>query len=1683
MNHRPFVLAASIAALVAHSATAQTSTGWLGAGPGNLWSATANWSNGAPPGGDTNTRDLLFGNAFVTAGGTGSLISNNDLAGYTGFRITFEDTTAPTDPAFTINGNALTLSDFGGSAPRIENQSSSLQTIALTGTLTLNGGATGFAEVNPLNGNLLISNAVALAGSTQLRVSGNNLVTFSGAVSGTGGLVLNGGTTRLTTVNTISGGITLNTGATLEANTAAANTATFDSFMGAAGNSFTFDGGRLLMSAATTATVDRTLTGRNVTVNAGGAIFETQGAYTNFNEGVLNQLRFNGTSVLSGSGTLTKNGGGRLQFQNVTASGFTGAVVVNNGTLEASGGALGNASATNTVTVNGGNWALSGDASQAITLNGGAISTNGASRTTNGAINVTASSYIFLNEFWRDFDNAAPANILVRNMTVNGLVSGDDPLGIAVNRAGWTSNNGTVILRNAGNTYSGTLTVGKNLRLESNATAGVGSTLGTASIVLAGGSLNLRDNGAGSGGQLFYGNNVTVTDPTDIFNRGVQAASVTIDVNRASGTNTNNTVVLGSLTIGGQPINITGGNGYGVAFSGLAQTSGNATFNVNNASLSFYDAFIEDDGGGRSLTKNGNGVLNFGSETTYTGATIINGGSMVLNEIGRLAGTAAINLASGTSLTIDNSTTTLADRVIDAAPITMSGASVTLNSEIANPTSSVEQIGAVTLVTGTNTIAANRNNPGAISALTLASLTRQGAATVNFGGTNVGQPGTNSRVIITGQADTPFFGAWATVGGEFARYNTAIDAGMPLGVTAVESIDDPFTDALLTAADHIRLVGLDLTLSDNRSVNTVTFGNTADGRILNVGSHTLTLAGSGILVATNSSAINGTGGITAATPDLIVTNNAALNIAAPIKDNGAIPVSVLKTGTGTLTLSGASTFTGNISVAQGTLALSEVNDVGAPGSLGLNADVNLSTGAVPTVLQLTGPSDSTDHNLLIGTPGATVDVTTAGSNYTWNGTVVGSPLTKIGPGTFTLGGTASLTGNVSVTAGTLGFGGATTVAGTTTVSTGGTLRVSGGAQLAGDLNVGINGTVGTVTGAAGGILSVGSGSANSVNIGGRNNGVNASSTGTVDLSLADGFNTNVGNLRIQSDFGPQVDGAMSGTLRLPNSSAAVNSITVTNQFTVGDSPQAGGSSVATLALGGGSTTINTPTLLIGGRKVSANATIGAGGTLTLKNGTGRTTLNVGVNNVDTGTVPSTTFDLTGGTVIADLSSLTVGLKVGGGGVGKVTATLNLGAGSATDVDINAATGNAVRVGQYEYTAGGQPTDGQGNGTLIIGGGNVLIAAQATTSSAVVVGHFNNATTTITGGTNTATGVMTINGGNVVVNSAGTANAINIAQRTVVGTPGGTQSSNGTLNINGGSLTVNNAIVGNGGTAHANSTSTVNITGGTLNMQGKNITNITAFSFTGGTLKDVGTLNRTLVQTGESSLLDVALFNTTISNAGTYTVTDGNVNVAPSRTLAVAAGTTLNGTANMIINGTLTGALTVNAGATVGGAGSTAVLNLAGGTIAPGNSPGILGTGNLSLGGGNLAFELNGSTVGTGYDQINTTGTVSLTANTNLSLSFGGFVPLIGSSFTLINNDAADALSFSGGALFTYNNGAGIADDATFTTIEGMEFRLDYNGGSGNDVTLTTLVPEPTSAVTLLAGLGALLVTRRPRRQE
>ena len=137
--------------------------------------------------------------------------------------------------------------------------------------------------------------------------------------------------------------------------------------------------------------------------------------------------------------------------------------------------------------------------------------------------------------------------------------------------------------------------------------------------------------------------------------------------------------------------------------------------------------------------------------------------------------------------------------------------------------------------------------------------------------------------------------------------------------------------------------------------------------------------------------------------------------------------------------------------------------------------------------------------------------------------------------------------------------------------------------------------------------------------------------------------------------------------------------------------------------------------------------------------------------------------------------------------------------------------------------------------------------------------------------------------------------------------------------------------------------------------------------------------------------------------------------------------TLDTNAKFDLNGLATGAastVNVNSGAVLIGAGTVGgPLNVnGGGTVSPGSSPAIIGTGDLAFAAGAAyQVELDGTTAGSGHDQLDVSGTVALGGATlNATL---GFIPTGGDSFTIIANDGADLV------IGTFS---GLPDDSIFT---------------------------------------------------
>jgi autotransporter-associated beta strand protein len=177
---------------------------------------------------------------------------------------------------------------------------------------------------------------------------------------------------------------------------------------------------------------------------------------------------------------------------------------------------------------------------------------------------------------------------------------------------------------------------------------------------------------------------------------------------------------------------------------------------------------------------------------------------------------------------------------------------------------------------------------------------------------------------------------------------------------------------------------------------------------------------------------------------------------------------------------------------------------------------------------------------------------------------------------------------------------------------------------------------------------------------------------------------------------------------------------------------------------------------------------------------------------------------------------------------------------------------------------------------------------------------------------------------------------------------------------------------------------------------------------------------------------------------------GQLIKAGAGTLTLSANNTYTGqttinAGQLIVNGQQSNsAVMVNSGALLGGTGRVGALS-GGGTISPGTSPGVLSSGNVVFS-SNTTFrvELNGTTAGTGYDQLNVGGTVTLAGTLNASL---GFTPAISNSFTIIDNNANDAIvgTFAG------------LPEGSFIVIGGVSLQVSYLAGpGGNNVTLTSV---------------------------
>lgn len=332
-------------------------------------------------------------------------------------------------------------------------------------------------------------------------------------------------------------------------------------------------------------------------------------------------------------------------------------------------------------------------------------------------------------------------------------------------------------------------------------------------------------------------------------------------------------------------------------------------------------------------------------------------------------------------------------------------------------------------------------------------------------------------------------------------------------------------------------------------------------------------------------------------------------------------------------------------------------------------------------------------------------------------------------------------------------------------------------------------------------------------------------------------------------------------------------------------------------------------------------------------------------------------------------------------------------------------------------AAGLTISGSGSNGLTIDGANVTVETEG--------GHSQTISCPITG-----SGALTVNGSGTLVLT-------------------GNNTYTGTTSINAGSLHV-------GGNSIADGASVLIGTGAVLQLSADEV--IGSLSGTGSVNLGSQTLS---TNSGANDVFGGVVSGTgSLTKNGTGTLTLSGVNTY--------SGTTVINAGKLLVNDSIAASsVKVQSDAILGGVGTTGMVNVAsGGSLSAGDGPGHLSTGSLTLASGSMLIE---ELAGAGtYDRIVVTGTVSLSGAILHTTLLSGYIPAVGTSLTIIDNDGADAV------MGTFN---GLAEGATFT-VGTTNFVISYIGGTGNDVTLTASAPvtPPTSPST---PVGPVTVVTNP----
>lgn len=792
-----------------------------------------------------------------------------------------------------------------------------------------------FAGTQNLN---LGNGAVTLGASRQVTVSANTL-TVGGIISGSGFGVTKagGGTLKLTGVNAYTGATTVNAG-TLEVATSGTGIAS----------------------------------GSAVTVNASGTLLVNSGATVGSSSVAVSGGTLRGGGTISGSTTISSSGAltPRPSGGSATTTTFGGSLTLSsaaaNFTLSAT------AAGSNDKVVYGNSGTLTLDNSDTINITcttlqqsdytlfsttGGTLSmASMPTLKTNGVTVIPAANRFIITNVGNNVilryqqpatpatvtaQTASPATIPHRGSTVLTVsataASGDSISSVTVTADGLAAaGNPTALISDGAGNWTNSFTAAGSLALGNYVVSGnvVESSGAVATWAVTVSVINTNTTWSGSGADnkwstvnnWNFGLNPGPSDnvffsgsaqPVNDLDASLSIGSLTFNSGAGSFVITNATSTL--TLVGGVTNNSTSAQTLEVPVA----LSGAQTINAAAGNIALNGAVS---GSGAALTKVGGAALVLAGVNTYSGATIIDGGALIVSGAGQLGGgTYSAVITNNGVLSLNSSASQTLSGIISGAGILTKAGANTLNLAAAN------------VFTGGVT------NSGGTIALGNAAALGTGAVTLN-GGTVVNAAGVDITVVNDFVADT---------GGGIITLGEAKNLSLTGSLSGSGN---------LTIGGPNPLSSLNLFLAANTCSGTITIpNNTANNQTVTrfktatTGSATAAWSiggapdrGTTLDFSTGTldfGALSGSGIIGGNAVGLKTLAVGALGtstiFSGQIRDSapfGSGTVALTKVGTGSLTLSGANTYTGSTIVSNGTLLVN--------GSLAGGSSVAVSGGTI-----------------------------------------------------------------------------------------------------------------------------------------------------------------------------------------------------------------------------------------------------------------------------------------------------------------------------------------------------------------------------------------------------------------------------------------------------------------------------------------------------------------------------------------------------------------------------------------------------------------------------------------------------------------------------------------------------------------------------------------------------------------